>query len=184
MSRDLTAAMQSAIQAGTVYPVIFYEGEFDSGTTRLWSGVGVTTWNGVTWQGAGELGSISAVEETTEVTARGITCTLSGIPSSLISLALGDARQGLPGKLWLGLMAASGALLADPYLFFSGRLDVPVIDEGADTSSISISYESELIDLEVARERRYSSEDQKAIYATDEGFDFVETLQDAQVVWR
>lgn len=410
MTRDLSVGMQSAIRTGTVYPVILYAGEFDSGWVRLWSGTGPLVWAGDTYLGAAELGAISAVEETTEIRAGGITCTLSGIPSSLISLALQDARQGLRARLWLGLLAESGSaqralmlslpgssgnnattadsaalsvtgdidvriraaaadwtpasqmylagryasmsdagfsvrletsgvlgvdwvdgsgsyhqavstaatgftdgavqyvratldvdngasghdvtfytstdgqtwtqlgatvttagvtsikdtaldyvignytasgglpfdgdiylleirsgidgtvvaqfdpqrgltgdtslssatgevwavnqsgspaaalavpldadfglrMIDTPYEFFNGRLDVPVIDEGAEMSTIAISYESELVDLDKPRARRYTSEDQKADYPADLGFDFVPALQDKTVVW-
>lgn len=410
MARELSAGMKAAIQTGTVYPVILYAGEFDSGWLRLWSGLGPLTWDGNVYLGAGELGAITAVEETTEVRAGGVTCTLSGIPSSLISLALQNARQGLRGRLWLALLAETGSahrasllslpgtagnnastadnaalsvtgdidvrvraaatdwtpasqmylagryasmtnagfslrletsgelavdwvdgsdtyhsvvatvatgftdaavqyvratldvdngasghdvtfytssdgqtwtqlgatvtnagvtsikdvsldyvvgdyitsgglpfdgqiylveirdgidgtvvarfdpslaiigstslpsttgetwtvnqsgspaaelavpldsdfdlqIIDTPYEFFNGRLDVPVIDEGAEASTISVNYESELVDLNKPRTRRYTPEDQKEFYPSDEGFDFVPLLQDKTVVW-
>lgn len=104
MARDLTAAMQAQAVAARVRPVLFYEGEFSTGFLRLWSGLGTISWDSKTWTGAGNLLAVSEITETTEVRAVGITCQLSGMPSSLISTALAAARHGLPGKVWLGLL--------------------------------------------------------------------------------
>lgn len=183
MARDLTAGMLSAIAAGTVRPVLFYQGAFSGGTVRLWTGLGTVSWNGQSWVGAGSLLGMSSIQETTEVRATGLSVSLSGVSTSLISLALTQARQGAAGSVWLGFLDAAGAVIADPTLAFQGRLDVPEIIDSGDTCSITISYESRLIDLERARERRYTSEDQRIDYPNDRGFDFVPGLQDATNVW-
>ncbi|TXL70100.1 hypothetical protein FHP25_35860 [Vineibacter terrae] len=182
--RDLTAALAAGIQAGVVRPVMLFEGEFAGGTTRVWTGIGDLAWNGQTWLGIGYLGGISDIEETDELRAAGVTVSMSGIPQSLISLALGDVRQNKPGRLYFALMDGDTSnLVADPYLAFEGRLDVVEIDEGAETATISIKYENRLIDLERPRERRYTHEDQQLDYPGDMGFEFVPALQDAQISW-
>lgn len=183
MARDLTTALKNELTAPVLSPVIFYEGEFASGFVRLWSGYGDLLWNGQTWQGVGHLAGISPIQEDGQISAKGITVSLSGIPQSLIAVALSEARQGKPGKIWLGAMDSAGAVVVDPYLSFSGRLDVPEIDEGADTATITITYESRLIDLERPRERRYTANDQALDYPGDKGFDYIPSLQDKQIVW-
>jgi hypothetical protein len=182
MARDLTAGAIAQLQAGNVEPALLYEGQFASGYIRLWSGIGPLSWNGYTWTGVGTLGGISDVEETGEIKANGITVSLSGIPSDLIAAVLGDARHGKTGRVYLAFFSF-GSVVADPALIFEGRLDVPSIDEGAESATISITYESELMDLERARERRWTPEDQAISYESDKGFDYVASLQDAQVVW-
>lgn len=109
-SRDLTAGMLTAIAAGTVRPAIFYEGQFaDQGSPpvaemlRLFTGIGTIDWNGYTWTGGSDLLSFSPIKEAADVQAVGFAVTMSGLPSDKIDLALSRIRQGLPGKLWLGL---------------------------------------------------------------------------------
>lgn len=184
MSRDLTTAFETALTADTVRPVLFWEGEFDSGTVRLWSGYGELTWNSETWQGAGTLAGITAIEETGDIKAAGVTFSLSGIPSDMLELALGEVRQGKPVKLWLGLLSLTdGSVIADPDQVFSGRMDVPTIDEGGETSTIAITAENRLVDLERARERRYTHEDQQIDFSGDKGFEYVNSLQDKEVLF-
>lgn len=183
MARDLTAGLIAALTAAKLTPVVFFEGEFSTGTLRLWSGVGSITWDGETWVGAGSMGGISAIEESSDVRAVGIACTLNGQADSLLAIALGNVRQGLPGKVWIGTLDAAGAVEADPFLAFSGWADVPeTLDEGQ-TATITLRYESRLIDLDRTRERRYTDQYQQHEYSGDLGFDNVTALQDAQITW-
>jgi len=92
MARDLTAGVITQLQAASVEVGLLFEGEFASGWVRLWSGVGNLSWNGQTWSGVGTLLGISAIDETNEIRASGLTVSLSGIPSDLLAAALGDAR--------------------------------------------------------------------------------------------
>ena len=115
-TRNLTTAMDTAIVAGKVRPVIFVEGSFyaagspDEEFLRLWSGLGEFSWDSKTWTGAGKLLRISPLEESAEVKAVGFNIELSGLPPSLLSLALDNVRQGRPGRVWLGLMGREGYL--------------------------------------------------------------------------
>lgn len=183
MARAFTGAMLAEIQKQTVSPIILYEGEFDGGTIHLWSGIGTIAWNGNTYTGAGQVLSVSAIEETVEVRAAAVQVGLSGLPSAIVSLALSSARQGKKGRLWLGFMDASNAIIADPYLIFTGLLDVPTMDETGDTATVTVSYENRLVGLLVANDRRYTPEDQHVEFPGDTGFDFVAGLQDATIIW-
>ena len=71
----------------------------------------------------------------------------------------------------------------DSYQIFSGRMDVMTIDETGETCSITLTAENRLIDLERPRVRRYTSEDQKSLHPNDKGFDFVNSLQEAEIKW-
>ena len=183
MSRDISAGVQSAISATEVQPIILFEGSFASGTVYVWSGYGDLVWDGDTYLGVGTLGAISNVSEASEISAKGITVSMSGIPSSLISLVLGDVRQGAVGKVHMGFLNSSGVVIDDPILMFEGKLDVPSIQEGGDTSTITLSYESRLIDLQRAREGRYTNEDQLRAFPGDLGCAFVASLQEKIINW-
>lgn len=189
--RDLTAAVQAALQQGTIRPALFYEGEFvtagspseEPAFLRMWSGIGTISWNGYDWTGAGNLASFSPIDETRELQAKGFTVGLSGMPSSLISTMLSAVRQGKPGTIWLAFFEADGSMIADPYKLARGLFDVSVIEDNGETCSISVQYESRLINLERPRLRFYTTEDQKIDYPTDRGFEFVAALQDKTILW-
>ena len=182
MSRDLSAAVISEIDATELQPFLLFRGEFASGVVRAWSGIGDLSWDGQTWVGTGSLLQVSDIEEAAETVANGIAVTLTGVPLELISVALGAVRQGRDGRIYLGFLS-NGAVVIDPVLVFQGKLDVPVIEEDGDTATIAIAYESRLIDLQKPRESRYTDKDQQRAFPGDLGMSFVPSLQEKTLNW-
>ena len=183
MARDMTPAIAAALEAGELRLILFFEGAFASGWVRLWTGLGELDWNGETWLGAGSLLGIGTVEETQQVVANGTTVSLSGVPLEMVSLAIDDARQGKPGRVWIGLLTEAGEIIADPVQAFTGRLDVPEIADAGESCTVTISYENRLIDLGVTRNWRYTHESQQVLSPGDRGFEFVTTIQDKEIKW-
>jgi hypothetical protein len=161
---------------------MFFEGVFASGTLNLWTGPGTISWGSKNWLGVGDLIEISPIDETVDVVANGAVISLNGNPPANVALALSDTRQGKPGKVWLGAMAG-GTVIADPYLAFEGKLDVPQIEDDAGGATIRVSYEHSLIALERPNERRYTDQDQKIDYPSDKGLEYIPALQDANIKW-
>lgn len=181
--RNITPAMDAALAARGVRPRLLFEGDFVSGSVHVWTGLGDLDWGGQTWTGLGTLIGISEIEESPDVVAQSITVTLAGVDQLTVALAIVDASQGLPGRAWLALVAADGTVISDPVLAFAGRLDVPIIDDGADTCTISITYESRFVDPNRSRDWRYTHESQQALYPGDRGFEYVTTLQNKKITW-
>lgn len=182
-ARVLTPAVAAALADGHVRPAIFFEGEFATGFVRLWTGVGEVQWGGQTWSGLGSLLGIGVIGETDRIEAAGSSVTLSGVPTDLVSVAITEAKQGLPGKIWLGFLDQDWQVIDDPVLSFVGRLDVPTIDDGRDSCTVTITYESRLIDLLRPREWRYTHESQQVLHPGDRGFEYVSSIQDKEVRW-
>ena len=114
MARDLTASVITQLQSASVEVGILFEGEFASGWVRLWSGIGTLSWDSKTWTGTGNLLGISGIDETAEVRAAGLTVSLSGVPSDLLSAALGDARSGRIGRVYGGAVQGFGDEMVAP----------------------------------------------------------------------
>lgn len=183
MARALSSAMQTAIAATPVRPVLLVEQEFRGATVNLWTGIGPLSWASKNWVGVGDLIGVSELEESADVSAKGVTISLKGIKSSDISLALAGMARNKPGKIWMALLDANGAVVATPKIMFSGKLDTCTVDDGPETCTISIALESELIDLERPREVRLTDQEQQKRYPGDRGLENVAALQDASVPW-
>ena len=182
MARGLTSGVNTAVQADTVKPILLAKIDTTGGLFRVWTGYGDVTFNSEIYLGIGDYGGVSEILETGELQANGIVLTISGASASNISLALTQIRQGKDATLFLGFIDIStGVLIVDPYELFTGETDIPVINHGAETSSIGIQCENRMITLNNPRVRRYTPEDQKIDDPVDEGFDFVAALQDAQI---
>ena len=52
--RSLTSDMQAAIIAGTVSPFYLVALQFNSGTKRMWTGIGTIVSGGHEWEGQGD----------------------------------------------------------------------------------------------------------------------------------
>jgi hypothetical protein len=175
--------MSAEVEKTALTPIFLYEGEFNSGWLRLWTGYGTLVHSGNDWAGAGELLKTVGVVETTEVRATNVSITLTGQPSALISMVLGQFSHNKSARVWLGMLTGSGTVITDPYLAFSGKMDAPEINDAGETCEITIPCESRLVDLQRPRIRYYSPVDQQLTYPGDRGFDFVASLQDKVLVW-
>jgi len=183
MARGLTPAAAAELEKDLLRPILLFEGEFASGTVRLWTGFGQVSWNGQTWIGGGTLVGVGEINETEEVVAQGLTVSMSGIAQEMVQIAIEEARQNRPGRVWLGFLTEAGEVIADPHQVFAGRLDVPEIDDDGESATVSITYENRLIDLRRPRVRRYTHEDQRSQWPADRGFEFVAAIQDMEIAW-
>ena len=154
--------------------------ELDSGALRIWNGYGDLTIDGDVYTGGGSLISVSSVEESAEIGAKGISIMLTGLSSIVLSAALSENYQYRIVNVYVGAIT-SGTVSS--YKVFSGRMDVMTIGEEGETCIITLTAESRLIDLERPRLRRWTSEDQKGLDPTDKGFEFVNSLQEATLKW-
>ena len=204
MSRDLSNITIESISEDVVYPFFATELRFDDNIIRMWTGQGTLVLeDGTEWIGLGQLLSISSIEETSEMAVKGATITLSGIPSDLLSLALGTPYQGRVAKIYFGtflrdsllqetgnyiLLEGGGRINLESMStgfneLFSGYMDQMNIEEAGDTATIEMTVENKLIDLERARVARFTSGYQKSVYPGDLGCDFIEDLQDKKISW-
>lgn len=185
MSRGLTASFKTAADAGTVYPALLASFDFSGGDVNVWTGIGDLAWNSITWSGIGDLGGVTPVQESASTRANGLQFTLNGISSAMVSSILSEDYRNRNCKLYLALFASLTATspIADPALLFSGRMDQCVLDDDGQTSKINVTAESRLIDLQRARERRYTDEDQRAVFSGDVGLEYVAALQDKALLW-
>lgn len=179
MSR-FPAAFLAALTSPEVNPCLFWEGQFASGWLRLWSGLGDIVWGGNSWTGAGQLLSIGDVSESRDVVSTGTDVVLSGIPSENVAIAIDQARQGAPGRVYLGLVTLTptgAALVTDPVILFAGLLNVPRLQGGLSRTTVNIGYVNRLADLQRPRELRYNDETQKSLYPGDRAFEYVAAIQ-------
>ena len=188
MSRALSAEMLAVATADIVRPIYLVKAEFDSTPPEdrnlyLWSGFGDLTFNGKNYLGVGNLLSISAVDESTDLTATGASVVLSGIQSPLLAIARDEDYQGRPITIYLGALDDTGDLIASPTVLFSGFMDVMTIAEAGETSTISVTAENKLIAFDRSYVRRYTAEDQKIDYPNDMGFEFVAKIADQEIIW-
>lgn len=182
MTRGLTPDFETAINQPVVRWLMFVEMDFASGFVRCSNATHNILWNSVTWLGVGELGGIDAIQENTELGARGMRVTLSGVDNSLAATALGEHYQNRPIRIYGVPLDDQQRMVLEPMQLWSGHMDVMTIALDRD-ATITVTAENQLAALLVPRERHYNDPDQQAEYPGDLGLGFVAELAVTQLSW-
>lgn len=183
MTRSLSAGMQTAVEGSVVSPFLLVDLDFSS-PIYLWTGFGDLTHDDNDYIGVGELLGINAIEESQDLGAKGVDINLSGINgTTLLNKALTEEYQGKDVTIKLGAFDSSGNIISSPIIIFSGFMDVMTIDEGSETSTISLTVENKLIQLSRSNVRRYTDQDQKKDHPNDDGFEYVTIMAEKDIEW-
>ena len=169
--------------------------DFTSETMRLWNGNGrLKTNDGMFWDGIGQLGSMSGIEQAVNGEAPEMSFMLSGIDAEIMRLARDDFEAEVKGRMVYVLIQFFGVddpddpdnqrPLDNPYPVCSGRCLTPSFSLSAEGErSVTISAES----LFSLRSRpawaMYTDSDQQRRFPGDKGFEFVGSLVNKVVTW-
>lgn len=182
MSRAIPSSLLSALSNSAIEPFFALEFLLDTQSSRLWTGLGnrVINVRGVdrTFTGTGSLLSIGDVEEVGDLSAKNLSVTLSGMDTTVISLALREQYQRRPFRMYFGEQGIS-----DVVEVFSGKIDTLSITDEPESSTISVSIESNLVELERSSNWRYTHESHVTRQSGDTFFSFVQSIQDQNTAW-
>jgi hypothetical protein len=187
--------MANALSAPVVRLQVLSSLQFGDNTVYPWTGLGPMTWNGMTFQGVGTFADISEISEDSNVEAKNVTISLSGIPSDMMAEVLTETRILRTANIWLALYDDTETLIPTPLLSYQGKMDAPEMDDDGKTCTCSISLENVLVDLNREVYRRYTDADQQMDLAAtltrlglpsttiDTGFTHVAGLQEQITFW-
>ena len=186
MARTLGTDFSAQLDSDSFRPFYAISFAFSPNRLNLWTGYNDIFFDSKTFVGSGNLLDISKLEETSDIKAIGMVIKLSGIDSNILSEVLTEDVQGISAEIYFGVLATTDnetVIVNDPYKIFDGFIDTMAIQEGPETSTITVSIENKLITLERAIARRYTDQDQKNLFPTDKGLGFVDDLQNKSLVW-
>ena len=185
MTRTATNAALTESQSEAPRPFAFVELDFPSGFLRVNSSdrtIAFDSGSGVEdFLGVGNLGSITVITEGTDLVARGVELSLSGIPAANIALAFENAQRR-SGKVWTGYFDSDYVLVADPILFFSGLIDNTSVTLG-ETATVTVFLESRLITWQRPKIQRYTNENQLLRFPGDKFLEFVNQMVEKELLW-
>ena len=185
MARSIGSTFSTQLSSSTTRP--FYAIEFlYTQPLRFWTGYGDFVIEGQTYVGSGSLITVDSIQESGETKANGCKIIATGIDTSVLATALTQIQQGVVVNVKFGVLTTSGnaqAIVDTPYEIFSGFVDVVSISEQGTLSTIEFSLENKLIALEKPLDHRYTDQDQKFHFPNDKGLEFVDDLQQKDLVW-
>jgi len=206
MPRNISQEILDEFASPKVRPALFAEFFFDEETVYMWSGYGSFVWNDKEFLGGGNFVGVSPIEETQDLQAKGVVLSLNGVKSENVSFALGEHIRNRKVRLYLGSINTTSrialedetgfvltedggkvilenTLIAPPYQIFSGLMDTIEISDDGREAIIRMNVENILIRGQRNKVSRYTAEDQKRRFPNDKGLDFINQLQDKELVW-
>jgi hypothetical protein len=170
-------ASQQAIALVTLAQINFL-----SGTLYLNDGFGNLLWGGNTYLGLGDYGQIDAIQESTEVVAKTLVMTLSGVSPSLVTSAMTENYQGRVVSLFAGLLDVNALSWIDnPELAWEGRMDFMNISIAQNAATITMSCESRLNRESLVS--RYTDTDQQIAFPGDTFFNLMWQIPLSSATW-
>ena len=137
---------------------------------------------GVTYNGVGNLGKISAVQVTASEIKQ-LQFEISGAPSANLALVLGNSVQGVPVTVSLAILDPAAYRVTDVVPLWVGALDTMVVDDHPASSTIAVTAEHVGIDLNRPASLYYTDSDQQTLHPGDLFFQYTSQQFDQQIVW-
>jgi hypothetical protein len=185
MSRSFSASVKNALKSNTVRIVMFAELDFSSGILYVHDGIGTYTWGSEDWLGVGDFGSISSIEEGSEVSPYSINLTLSALDTTMAGAALTEDYFMRDVTVYMGILDEDDALIDTPVQVWAGFMDVMTITAGSSGGdSITLTAESELSKFDRSLNLKYTHANQQKKDSTDLFFEFLKDIEGVKVRWK
>jgi hypothetical protein len=181
VTRSLTTGFTAAIAAGHVNIFPLVELQFASGTDYLSGLDHDVAYGGNTYLAAGGCIGIDRIAETATQT-EGLRISISGSPAANVALVLAEKVQGRLAVVRLAVIDAAGALQVDDNVW-TGLMDTLALQDSPDACTAVITAEHMLAVWDRPRVLRFTDAQQQASYPGDLGFQYVEEMAEASVVW-
>jgi hypothetical protein len=184
MTRDMTPANIAASKEPQVYAITMAELKLDSGDINVHTSIGPIDFNGTIYQGIGDFGDVSEIEENIETSASNVDLSLSGINNAYVSVALNENYQGREVNLYIGLIdISSNLLIADPTLIFRGDINSMNVQVG-ETTTVTVNVTNKLVNWQKVEARRYTDADHRSRFPDDGFFKYVDELEEREILWN
>lgn len=181
---DLLAIPDDLLRSGRITQAVLVHMDFKDTPKRWWTGFGDLAVAGHTWQGMGDMISISPISSAYQVSAEQVTFELAATPELLaLALAAKTRVRDRAVTIYLQLMATDGVTVAgddivsgepvgSPMALYSGvMMRMPWAAEGPNQRTIRLECEGLFFRRNQPPRGRWTDADQKSRYPGDRGFE-------------
>lgn len=183
MPRDVLPITAGQLQEDKTF-IILARMDFPDQPLYVHSRIGEFDYDGNTYLGMGEFGSISVTDEDTEQNPQRIRLGLSNIGGYWNSKVITDSMQyqNRDAYIYLGLLDESRAIIGDAITIFRGKTGNISFTEGAE-SSVSLELTNQFVVWNRASNLRYTDTQQQELFTGDTGLRFVQDTL-SNTIWR
>jgi hypothetical protein len=187
MSRDLSAPLETAVEAPVVRPFLALRIETPD-PVYVWTGRGTLTFDDADgdphdWLGAGDVGSIDTVGEATDGSATGIKATLLNVPSEMREDIADQAVRDVLYEVYVGALNETFLTIEGTHLIWKGRLSEYKIVDSGETLNVEVTGDSRALDQRRPAIKRFTDEYQQRKFPGDKFFEYVPRLTEVSVLW-
>lgn len=197
---DLLAIPDEVLRSGQIAQAVLVHMDFQGAPKRWWTGFGDLEVAGQTWQGLGDLISISPISSTYQVSAEQVTFDLAATPEMLgLALAAKSRVRERAVTIYLQLFAnarmaaftagggeiLTGDPIGSPMALYSGlMMRMPWSASGSTERRIRLESEGLFFRRNAPPRGRWTDSDQKARYPGDRGFERLPIYVNYETGWR
>ena len=185
---ELTPQMEAALSSGRALVLAFCRVDLNDGRTcALLTGSGEVFWDGITFKGKDPtFGSIAALQPPNDGfgdEAPGMSFVLIPATDAAAASLAAPGMQGSRVRWWIACLDDNGAVIASPWLWYDGLLDVPTFSIDRASRELDFAVVSEMEKLFLSEEgRRLSRSSHQEIWPGETGLSYVTGLA-RTIIW-
>tara|TARA_R110000744_G_scaffold165078_3_gene282200 strand:- start:3137 stop:3691 length:555 start_codon:yes stop_codon:yes gene_type:complete len=147
--------------------------QFDLATT-----IYLTDWNrdlsisGQTWVSSSHFLGSGDITETADLRVNSIDVTLSGVSQEYVNIFLAQNYIDRTAKIYRAVVNDSDAVIGSPILVFDGLMTGYNIQDGRESSTVTVKLASHWKDFEKEVGRKTNQNSQSIHFPNDKGFEF------------
>jgi hypothetical protein len=182
--RDILSLSPELLAQQHVECLNLVELDWPSGTVRVHSGLGKVTYNGQSYIGIGNLGSIDSLTDTGEVGDTGISLTLSGVDAALVAAVVDDDAIESSGRVFFAVLDEHSRLHdANVCPLFAGTVKRVVVRQG-NQPQITVELVADAINRPRCGNWRWTDNSHRQRTDADDGFcKFIEKMAERPFYW-
>ncbi|MGE0575388.1 MAG: hypothetical protein AB7F22_10655 [Reyranella sp.] len=177
------AEYRAGLRRAGLNAIVMADIDHPDGMLRVWSGIGMLDYDGYTYSGLGELGSIEGMKSDVEIEVPKVTLGLSGVDPALIA-GLSDSVKNRTADIWEAWIDRHYRVRhrRGPW---SVRLDYQRYALGEDgKATIFLVGYGGMFHLLKRSNARWTPEEAHQQYPDEVGFDEMHLQEDSQLVWK
>lgn len=181
MSRDIDSSTATAMESSFKY-IFMVDLQLDSGDISFCSATFPIDYDNKTFLAAGNLGRVGEISESTDLNPASCKVDISGVNQTFVATIVAENYVNRRGIIYLAVFDEEDQIIGQPFTYFDGLIESLAVSIG-DRRVVSISLVDRLVLWSRVKVERYSHETHTAIYPDDDGFEFVEAIQNKEIIW-
>ena len=174
--RGMTAAVITEAEKAQNRPFHLVEIYFTTGTVYFTDSDRDISWNSNTYTAAGSFLTFSEINEQNALTVSDIEVQLSGVDRTYLTTILDETFMDRDLIIRKGFINDLNAVVVDPIIVYSGKMDQPNIIETSESCSISVTVANLFVDFQKTNARFTNDESQKLFFPSDNGFQYAHQI--------